>query len=263
MHVMIFSNNETAVPQEHIDYTQRLFANNPSLQFKFATPSELESVAMVDNEYDQFQTGANLGPKLAFQQGWFLQQQDEENEDDYYDWVIRINPDVLIRRSFWLRTVMKNPNIHAILVDCQTKRIHTDFFAIRPKELLRQHWPHPEDLPFSHIQVRNKPNQPKQKKENSVIVNNIFFTKIPLWMALALFFVFVFSHNTRLSFDNIISNAVRAVEQTLPRQSNAPSQSRSDSTALLSTPFGRRQQKTALSILAANRALQGPVPSAG
>jgi hypothetical protein len=56
---------------------------------------------------------------------------------DGYDWVIRLNPDVLIRREKWLRQTMLMPDIDAILIDYSTpenplRRLNTDFYAFRP-----------------------------------------------------------------------------------------------------------------------------------
>jgi hypothetical protein len=54
-----------------------------------------------------------------------------------YDWVIRLNPDVLIRREKWLRQTMLMPDVDAILIDYSTpenplRRLNTDFYAFRP-----------------------------------------------------------------------------------------------------------------------------------
>jgi hypothetical protein len=54
---------------------------------------------------------------------------------DGYDWVIRLNPDVLIRRDTWIRQTMLNTSIDGIFVDYSSKqrgRLHTDFYAFRP-----------------------------------------------------------------------------------------------------------------------------------
>jgi hypothetical protein len=56
---------------------------------------------------------------------------------DGYDWVIRLNPDVLIRREKWLRQTMLMPDVDAILIDYSTpeqplRRLNTDFYAFRP-----------------------------------------------------------------------------------------------------------------------------------
>lgn len=69
-----------------------------------------------------------------------------------YDWVIRLNPDVLIRDDRWLLQALKNPNIGAIVHNCwyyvedQAKistnlsegtayKFNTDFAAFRPLAL--------------------------------------------------------------------------------------------------------------------------------
>ena len=57
-----------------------------------------------------------------------------------YDWVIRINPDVMIRDdTFLVNTIANDTNASAILINCDWSknqtRAHTDFFAIKPKAL--------------------------------------------------------------------------------------------------------------------------------
>jgi len=147
--VLIFSNNQSAIPDSELDQARRLFATNPSLKFKFSTLAELQRFVWNDhinnnkNETkeviakiasrknpNQFQKGANLGLRLGFQYGWF----------DDYDWLIRINPDVLIRNSTWIVRQLLKKHKDGIFVDCRSvhNRIHTDFFAVRPKVLIRQ-----------------------------------------------------------------------------------------------------------------------------
>jgi hypothetical protein len=90
---------------------------------------------------DDKQWGANLALMVAFQHKWF----------DGYDWVIRINPDVLIRDSTFLQTHINDPNVDAILHKCRQPscqdgtdnpertpqpfkylQIHTDVLVFRP-----------------------------------------------------------------------------------------------------------------------------------
>lgn len=68
---------------------------------------------------------------------------------DGYDWVIRINPDVIIRNDTWLQNTIKNPNVDGIFTDCYrkgciqkctTSLIHSDFFAFRPNTILKGHF---------------------------------------------------------------------------------------------------------------------------
>jgi len=59
---------------------------------------------------------------------------------DGYDWVIRVNPDVIVRDDTFLLKTMKNDrNATALLINCDWKqkgiRAHTDFFALKPEAL--------------------------------------------------------------------------------------------------------------------------------
>ena len=67
---------------------------------------------------------------------------------DGYDWVIRVNPDVLIRRDTWLHQTMRNTSIDAILIDYsagQHRMLHSDFVCFRPSAL--NHTKHQQLLP--------------------------------------------------------------------------------------------------------------------
>lgn len=81
----------------------------------------------------------------------------ERNLFDGYDWIIRLNPDVIVRDdSFLVDSILHDPAASALLIDCMkhTKdyrnrtQIHTDFFALR-RELLgrRIRINHPNDNP--------------------------------------------------------------------------------------------------------------------
>jgi hypothetical protein len=85
-----------------------------------------------------YQEGAVLALVEAYKNGWF----------EGYDWVVLVNPDVLIRNDTFLLESMANDNISGIFVDCLDKpclnericsdrQIHTDFFAIRPSAVSR------------------------------------------------------------------------------------------------------------------------------
>jgi hypothetical protein len=63
---------------------------------------------------------------------------------DDYDWVIRVNPDVLIRKDAWLMQTMLNQSVDMIVHYCYSKRkytksvkFHNDFFAFRPNAVDR------------------------------------------------------------------------------------------------------------------------------
>lgn len=81
-----------------------------------------------------YQEGATLAITEAIRNNWF----------DGYDWVIRINPDVIIRNDSWLLRTMNDTSVDAIFADCFSRtctqrctsnQVHTDFFAIRPSVL--------------------------------------------------------------------------------------------------------------------------------
>ena len=83
-----------------------------------------------------YQEGAILAITEAIENHWF----------DKYDWVIRVNPDVLIRDDTFLLERFGDSRIHGIFVDCLDRdclagnhctnsMIHTDFFAVRPNAI--------------------------------------------------------------------------------------------------------------------------------
>jgi hypothetical protein len=83
-----------------------------------------------------YQQGAILALTEAIGNHWF----------DKYDWVIRVNPDVLIRNDSFLLERFEDSGIHGVFADCLDKecptgnkcidrKIHTDFFAVRPRAI--------------------------------------------------------------------------------------------------------------------------------
>jgi len=60
---------------------------------------------------------------------------DENNWFDGYDWVIRLNPDVLIRRDEWIRKAILNETMEAIVIPFMNSCLHTDFTAFRPSAI--------------------------------------------------------------------------------------------------------------------------------
>lgn len=62
-----------------------------------------------------------------------------------YDWVIRVNPDVLIRDDTFFRHTMSDPGLSALLINCvgmsRKKYLHSDFFAVRPEVLVEEEYP--------------------------------------------------------------------------------------------------------------------------
>ena len=137
LHVIVAATNFTTVAQEELDYLQKvLFVHNPS--YRFMTPSHASHLS----HCEPFRVGApprrrnphrkvpvNYKQCLAnygVSFGWPAVQP--------YDWMIRLNPDVLLRQSTWFMESMQNTSVDALLIDCGegTRQIHTDFWAVRP-----------------------------------------------------------------------------------------------------------------------------------
>jgi len=62
-----------------------------------------------------------------------------------YDWVIRLNPDVIIRDDSFLMQSMADPSVSALLIGCDNRgkgtKVHTDFFVIKPDVLSAKAFP--------------------------------------------------------------------------------------------------------------------------
>ena len=78
-----------------------------------------------------YHEGAMYAIAHAQEQGWW----------DSYDWVIRLNPDVIIYDAYILKRMLQYTSVWAIFANCWPSldriQIHTDFFAIRPEHLPR------------------------------------------------------------------------------------------------------------------------------
>jgi len=81
-----------------------------------------------------YQEGAMLALEAATAQRWF----------DGYDWVIRVNPDVLILDDEWLIKNMLDSGVDGIFADCTDticsshctgSLVNSDFFAVRAEHL--------------------------------------------------------------------------------------------------------------------------------
>ena len=59
----------------------------------------------------------------------------EKRYFDGYDWIVRLNPEVLIKDDAWLWAQMADPQTNALVVWCTRGRIHTDFTAFRVSAL--------------------------------------------------------------------------------------------------------------------------------
>jgi len=118
-------------------------------------PNKIVRVATSEN--DGYEQGAISAISEAVEKNWF----------EGYDWVIRINPDVVIMKEAALLDRM-TANHAGIFANCGGQKmvdgqgadlgglIHTDFFAVRPNFLLKQVWvnatswrQNPNSHPFS------------------------------------------------------------------------------------------------------------------
>ena len=84
-----------------------------------------------------YQAGAILAMSEAMKHKWF----------DGYDWVVRVNPDVIIQDDALLLSKMGEEEVDGVFLECAVKNItcekrcisyrfmHTDFFAVRPQAL--------------------------------------------------------------------------------------------------------------------------------
>lgn len=125
---VIYTSMEQADPRNQLFYGKLSTADNQILIHRYEETG--------DNSRVQKQTGATRAMVDPFETNsttsWF----------EGYDWVLRMNPDVLIRRDEWLLQTMQNPQVDAIAVDWRRnfrnkspKALHSDFFAFRPEAI--------------------------------------------------------------------------------------------------------------------------------
>lgn len=100
-------------------------------------PEELLQGAFPNNPV-VVQTYNNTGRQEGATQA--LQEALEKNWFGGYDWVLRVNPDVIIRNDTWIANMMMEEDIQGIFSDCSDGMLNgpvpivqTDFFAVRPE----------------------------------------------------------------------------------------------------------------------------------
>lgn len=88
-----------------------------------------QNLTVHTREYALYQAGAIQAVTDAAKEGWF------EN----YDWIFRLNPDVIIRNDTFIQTTMHhNSTATALLVHCMgygQDLAHTDFFGLKSSAL--------------------------------------------------------------------------------------------------------------------------------
>lgn len=75
-----------------------------------------------------YQQGAMRAVHMLVTNGWWRG----------YDWVVRLNPDVLIYDDNYLEKFFQNHKLSAVLASCEHilgAKVHSDFFAVRPSRL--------------------------------------------------------------------------------------------------------------------------------
>lgn len=151
LHIIVAATNSTDIPREELDYLEKtLFVNNPS--YRFLTP--VNATHMTHCQTLQDDAGKFAHMPFVFKQclanygayfGWSLLEQ--------FDWMIRLNPDVLIRESKWFLQSMQNTSLDALLISCGEKRqqLHTDFWAVRPSAVIPANG---DKVPFESLAKR-------------------------------------------------------------------------------------------------------------
>lgn len=141
----------THLPDQHIDFFRQcwpnLLKNSVLLQHAdvllftaIEPPTDIlqdvfhgKRVRVEQYENNQgYQGGAEMAMKMATTSSWF----------EGYDWVIRLNPDVLLLEDEWLIKNMLDLGVDGIFADCYDhgcerhctvgNMVNTDFFVVRP-----------------------------------------------------------------------------------------------------------------------------------
>jgi hypothetical protein len=140
--ILFFSTGNRTTAESMTSNLRRLLREADQKQ---SHPHRGHNITLIDwNGNPGKQQGANLALKEAATHGWFRG----------YDWVVRINPDVLIYNDTWMLDVMRNDhNASAIFVDCHDNQgqhaPHTDFFAVRPSSFPENSYRNLERLQYT------------------------------------------------------------------------------------------------------------------
>jgi hypothetical protein len=118
----------------HADIIVQTFGNVTSdvIRSLKAFPNRIVRLADLGANIDK-QHGAMKGLAEAFSNGWLTS----------YEWMIRVNPDVVIWSEVPLMAAMKPSDTWGVFANCvkwkgaSHLKLHTDFFAIRPNRVSR------------------------------------------------------------------------------------------------------------------------------
>lgn len=178
-HFIMFSNNVTQLDDVYLMEVKTMFLSYgvQSFEFKFADGThELQVLQQMSREEKMEsqkskkvakqlqkhsmakQWGANMAMSIGISQGWFQS----------YDWMARINPDVLIRQSDFIVHHVDDPLIDAIVAPCESDQVNTDFFAVRPSALPSDAFEVMQDSPTQTIYY---PGMPRYNHEVTARTN--------------------------------------------------------------------------------------------
>ena len=113
-------------------------------------PTDLHSNIRIEIYKEDSTTSGEMKKNIgAF---YALERAIAENWYEGYDWIIKINPDVVIRDDSWLLNTMQDQNVEGIFADCYRRRpectkgcsealVHFDFMAVRPWQVFRGYMP--------------------------------------------------------------------------------------------------------------------------
>lgn len=105
----------------------------------------LEAIALLESTFtSQKLTIYTAQPNIEDRQSGSMAALKDATDNKWfkgYDWIIRLNPDVIVRDDTFLVNVLENdPDATALLINCRgpnatRPKIHTDFFAIKTEVL--------------------------------------------------------------------------------------------------------------------------------
>lgn len=133
----------------HVVATSSLVRNADVLVF-ITGQAQPKITEMLSSIFKSLNVTIKVFPNPGYQEGAILALDEAllENWFGSYNWVVRVNPDVIIRNDSWILETMNDTNVDGIFVDCidtpcalgrccKAAQIHTDFFVVRPHAIAR------------------------------------------------------------------------------------------------------------------------------
>jgi len=97
-------------------------------------PSILDSIEMLQNTFKHQNLTLHIFDNPGYQEGAIAALKSASIYDYFtgYDWVTRLNPDVIIQNdTFMLDSIRNDPEVALLHVMCDNMRINTDFFMLK------------------------------------------------------------------------------------------------------------------------------------